>query len=171
MALTLVATAAASNANSYATAAEGDTYHESHYYADMWTDAGTSDKEKALVMATRLLDQWYEWFGSTYSTTQALLWPRSGVPGPNGFTFTANTIPAPLRDATCELARQLMAENRTADSDLSSQGVKSITAGSVALTFSGSAVTKPIPDAVASFLIYLGTKRSSGGGTVDLYRG
>ena len=43
------------NANSYASAADGDTYHAGHYYGSAWTGATTGNKEIALVMATRLI--------------------------------------------------------------------------------------------------------------------
>jgi hypothetical protein len=37
-----------STANSYATAANGDTYHDKHYYATDWTGASTAEQGKSL---------------------------------------------------------------------------------------------------------------------------
>ena len=48
------------DANSYATAADGDAYHDGHLYATAWTGATLANKEKALVMATRLIDGEYQ---------------------------------------------------------------------------------------------------------------
>ena len=44
------------NANTYASVADGDAYHEAHLYATAWTAATTPNKEAALAMATRLID-------------------------------------------------------------------------------------------------------------------
>src|SRR5678815_2217292 len=115
MACTIVATAGSASATSYATIQEGDTYHETHLYADDWTDTDDDSKCKALQMATRLLDQWFEWDGFVSSTDQALRWPRSGVTGPNGYLEADDETPSRIRDGCIELARQLIAENRTED--------------------------------------------------------
>lgn len=170
MACTIVATAGSASANSYATIQEGDDYHSTHLYADDWTDTDDDTKCKALQMATRLLDQWFEWNGETASNTQALLWPRDLVTGPNGYLEANDAIPTGIRDGTCELARQLIAENRTADSDTGTQGVKKVKAGSVELELTGTATSKPIPDAVMGFVAPYGQKRGVTGGSVKLYR-
>jgi len=39
------------NANSYASAADGDLHHDGHYYASAWTIATTGNKEKSLVIS------------------------------------------------------------------------------------------------------------------------
>ena len=85
MACTITATAGSSTANSYATIAEGTTYHETHLYATAWEDASDDERCRALQMATRLLDQGYEWLGSVTDGDQSLLWPRSGVTDVDGF--------------------------------------------------------------------------------------
>ena len=64
------------DANSYASAADGDAYHDGHLYASAWTAATTPNKEKALVMATRLIDGEYQFNGFKRSDAQALQWPR-----------------------------------------------------------------------------------------------
>ena len=106
-----------SNANSYASAADGDAYHDLHMYATSWTGANTATKEKALMMATRLLDANYLFYGKKLLKTQALQWPRDGVPDPDhadGRDFLDdNEMPADLVRATCELARELIVADRT----------------------------------------------------------
>jgi hypothetical protein len=109
------------NANSYATAADGDNYHDAHLYAATWTAATTPNKEKALVMATRLIDVHYLFFGKKLLKTQALMWPRSGAPDADhagGRDFIGdNEMPVNLVNATCELARELIAQDRTTAPD------------------------------------------------------
>ena len=71
------------DANSYASAADGDTYHDGHLYATAWTAATLANKEKALVMATRLIDGEYQFNGFKRSDAQALQWPRERCDDPD----------------------------------------------------------------------------------------
>lgn len=71
------------NANSYACAVDGDAYHDGHFYAAIWTSAKTGNKEKALVMATRLIDSSYQFNGFKRGTVQALQWPREAAIEPD----------------------------------------------------------------------------------------
>src|SRR5437870_961513 len=71
------------DANSYANAADGDAYFDGHLYAGAWTAATTANKEKALVMATRLIDSQYQFNGFRAHETQALQWPREQCPDPD----------------------------------------------------------------------------------------
>ena len=181
------ATAKGEFSNSYATIAEADAYHETHPYASAWENAGDDEKCRALVTATRLLDVWFDWYGSITSLAQRLSWPRSGVLRPNIADGAVGTIDNPwhepfavqldpdeipdlLIESTSELARQLLVSDRTADSDTETQGLKSIKAGPVALEF-GTVVAKPIPDAVMVMASQLGRPHSrSGSGAVTMYR-
>src|SRR5438552_6335920 len=135
------------NANAYASAADGDAYHLGHYYASVWTSATTGNKETALVMATRLIDASYQFNGFKKGSVQALQWPREGAIDPDrrdirlsvlenklGPYFESDKIPKLLSDATCEMARELLASDRT--SDPQGEGVKVLNVvGSIALTF------------------------------------
>jgi hypothetical protein len=76
-----------------------------------------------------------------------------------------------VEQATAELARQLLEADRTVDSDLESQGITSLKAGSVELAFSGQAKPKVIPNAVAAFVGIYGREMSRTQGTVTLLRG
>jgi hypothetical protein len=102
------------NANSYANVADADAYHENHLWATTWTSASTPNKEKALAMATRLIDGSYQFHGLRLTSTQALQWPRTGVPNPDrGDDFASNALPADLVRACCEMAREVIALDRT----------------------------------------------------------
>lgn len=103
-------------ANIYASAADGDDYHDGHLYATAWTAATLANREKALVMATRLIDGQYQFNGVKATGTQALQWPREAcrdADSEDGWV-ESNVVPNAVRDATCELARELLIADRTA---------------------------------------------------------
>src|SRR4051812_4817181 len=81
------------DANSYASAADGDGYHDGHLYATDWTGATLQKKEAALVMATRVIDSMYSFHGYRAQEGQALQWPRVWARDPDRF---AAPIPAGL---------------------------------------------------------------------------
>jgi hypothetical protein len=126
------------DANSYASVADADSYHDGHLYVTTWTSAVTATKEKALVMATRLIDAHILFNGHMLRTTQALMWPRVGARDPDargGEEFFAdNVLPADLVKAVCETARELIAQDRTGTPD--GEGIKDISlVGSLRVTF------------------------------------
>lgn len=109
---TLVATAGATNANSYATTSDGDTYFDERLNSTAWTGAATDDKERALIMATRRLDQ-ETYTGEKTATAQALEWPRESVVDKDGEEYSSSTIPTFLKHATYELALRLLNDGTT----------------------------------------------------------
>src|SRR5438093_6912314 len=135
------------NANSYASAADGDAYHLGHYYASVWTSATTGNKETALVMATRLIDASYQFNGFKKGSVQALQWPREGAIDPDrrdirlsvlenklGPYFESDKIPKLLSDATCEMARELLTADRTLAPN--GEGLKNMSlVGTLSFTF------------------------------------
>ncbi len=146
---TLVSTPGDANANSYLTVAEGDSYHDSRLTATDWSDATTDTKTVALIMATRILDAMYDWRNFTATDEQVLLWPRDGMVDYKERNFIENTdIPQELKNAVAELARQLIIEDRTLDSDISKLKITNLTAGPVSLGFGEGVEPQVIPDAV-----------------------
>jgi len=160
MALTLVATPGAANANSYCDEAFATAYHEAHPYGATWTDGDAETKKACLITATRLLDEQFDWFGRVVNDTQRLLWPRDGVYDLNGYEIDDEVIPEKLQQATAELARLLLASDRTADNDAEAQGIKRVKAGSVEVEFDNPQ-SKTIPDAVVAMVGHLGRHRHS----------
>lgn len=174
MALTLVATSGASNANSYLTLAEAISYFEGRTVVSAWEDS--DEQEALLVMATRLMDAccspqriqvkqngqlpYYRitpyWTGTpTDADVQALAWPRTGMYNRNGGAIAVDVIPNELKYATAELAAHLAIGDRTLDNDQAVQGITSVKAGSVSVSFNQDQVetTKILPDAALFLLV------------------
>jgi hypothetical protein len=139
MALTLIKEdgTGRTDANSYATTAEADSYFEAHLYASAWTAATATTKAAALVMATRLVDSQYQFHGYRAHDTQALQWPRERCPDPDRNLVTSTTmspvltnfvpstqVPQPVAAAVCEMARELLIVDRTAAP--AGEGVESV---------------------------------------------
>lgn len=146
---TLVATAGASNANTYCTRSDATQYDDNHPQSSTtWSGASNDQKDQALLMSTRLMDEHVDWTGAASDTVQVLNWPRTGMWDRNGNGMDSDSIPNDLRDATAEFARQIIAENRMADDAVSTKGLLGLSAGPVNLTFSGRKGPKVVPDAV-----------------------
>ena len=146
---TLVATAGAANANSYVTLAVADQYHDDRPAAGTtWADASDNNKTRALLWATMLLDDHYDWEGAVETETQKLNWPRNGLSTVNGYNLDSDTIPDEIADATSEYARQLLVADRAGDSEVETQGLTDLKVGSIALAFKDNVFAKNVPDAV-----------------------
>lgn len=107
MTVTVVATAAASNANSYITVATGNDLADIYLGTLAWSSASTDNRGRALIMATRYLDE-LDWIGSRANSTQALAWPRTEAKC-GEWDFASNAIPQPIKQATFDLAEALLA--------------------------------------------------------------
>lgn len=112
------------NANAYVSVEDCNAFNNERPYATSWLAVGLEDKKRAIIMATRLLDEHIDWYGQSkrshnlnLSTAerQALSWPRSGVSDSDGYTVDQDTIPTWLKSATSEFARFLALEDRTVD--------------------------------------------------------
>ncbi len=158
------------DANSYAAVADGDAYHDGHLYAAAWTAATTPTKEKALVMATRLIDEFFLFNGRRRSTAQALQWPRRDCPDPDGTeAFFDTLIPRPVVNATSELARALLITDRTADPD--GEGLRTWQiVGEFAFEFDKSDRRQPLTQRVQTMLAKLGSYCGRRSGPAKLMR-
>lgn len=166
--MALDATAGGANADSYCTVAEADAYQATHLYASVWTTATTANKEKALKWATRLLDEQVDWEGSVSTLGQALRWPRSEVTDRDGRAwFNNTTIPTFLKNATAELARHLLAGDRTQERSV---GIQSVTADTVEVVFDKHDVRPFLPPSVRSMVEPFGRVKGPGSGTAQLVR-
>lgn len=133
--MALVVTPGASDADSYASLAEANTYNSNRLHVDDWSTDDVT-KEAALKWAAILLDSNPRaWTGAAASETQALGWPRTGMTNRNGFAIAIDAVPIELKRAQAEFARQLIAADRTADNSVINQGILGLKAGSVQVSF------------------------------------
>ena len=162
------------DANTFALAADGDAYHDGHLYASAWTAATTANKEKALVMASRLIDSQFQFNGFKRLSTQALQWPRRECRDPDleagvipgllllrGPYLDETKVPPLLVNGSAELARELLKADRTDDPD--GEGLKSFRLeGSLRIDFDAKdrqpAVTRIVQTMLGKHGIYLGMK-------------
>jgi hypothetical protein len=170
------------NANAYANAADGDAYHDGHLYASAWTAATTGNKEKALVMATRLIDSLFRFNGFKRVSTQALQWPRRECRDPDatngvvpGLLFVRGPyldetkVPPLVVSATCDFARALLVADRTDDPE--GEGLRSMSVvGTLGLVFDAADRQPVAPVVVQSMLDRFGEYVARGKGTARLVR-
>lgn len=162
----LVTTPGSASANAYVTLAVANQYHlDRPAVGTTWSAATDDAKTAAILFATKQLDALYVWSGFAVDGTQALCWPRNGMLTRNGYTIATTVIPTELQHACAEFARQLLAADRTGDSDIETQGITGLKAGSVELTFKDNVYAKVIPDVVANLIPaewgYLRNRRGS----------
>lgn len=149
---TIVETVGASNANSFVSLAEAETYMTSRLHKTVWEDADQTDKEAALIWAGRLINRTVRFNGSKVSETQAMAWPRSGLVDESGFSVSQSTIPQIIKDLQVELAFLLLSSDRTAENQASAAGLTSLRAGPVSLSFKDDITVKQIPDTLLETL-------------------
>ncbi|HYD52920.1 MAG TPA: DnaT-like ssDNA-binding protein [Gemmatimonadaceae bacterium] len=144
MAVTLDSTVGGANANTYATRAGASAYLEASAYAAAWAALADTDAARGpfLIRAARALDALLEPNapGVRATDTQALAWPREGVPTPRGHVYAASEIPRAVTDAQCLLAGWLAAQaaaDPTADpfGQDETASLESLKAGPVTLAF------------------------------------
>jgi hypothetical protein len=182
MALTLIKEdgTGRSDANSYASTADGDGYHDGHLYAGAWTGATPDRKAAALVFATRLIDSQFQFNGGRVKPDQALQWPRQHCPDPDSgeeISFVwwrtdrcvaIDVVPKSVVNATCEMARELLILDRTAAPP--GEGISSTFTDVGGTTYSKKD-TRPILSYVTqAMLAKFGALVSGGSGAVPLVR-
>ena len=183
MALTLIKEdgTGKTDANSYAEVADCDAYHDGHLYASTWTAATADKKAAALVMATRLIDSQYQFNGCKVYDGQALQWPRISCPDPDvnvveviGLLWRpdncvpSNVVPKAVIDATCEMARELLAVDRTAAP--AGEGLKYYNEGTTQTGYDKTDRRPIISPVAQTMLAKYGVLISAKSGTVRLVR-
>jgi hypothetical protein len=187
MAITIVATPGAADANSYLTLVAAQALIDGFVEDDdvvAWATATTDQKNRALASATQRLDR-ERFLGARATDTQALQWPRTGVRKPDtyintytiGFPFRITTdyftdteIPTQVQYAQCVLAVYL---NNNKDG-LGLSGVedyKRVQIGSLTVETAGSSSVATGADRVPPiFERYLTGLRISGPGNFAIRR-
>ena len=150
------ATVGGASANSFATEAEADTYHESliQNRVSSWVNADSTVKIPALITAARIMDERYEWRGFTADEDQRLLWPRNGILDVLKISIIAeDVIPQRLKDAQSEFARIIIEDDPSVDNPVIVQGLTALTAGPVSLKFKDSGIVdKVVPNRVRNMI-------------------
>jgi hypothetical protein len=136
MPVTLVETPGASDANTFATVDEFRAFAETRYPQLAWVATATDDMVAAiLVMAGRALNGDFDWTGAQVTGTQSMVWPRVGMVDRGGYSIATTVVPVELKNAQCELALQMGNGDLVSDNDALKQGISSVKAGSVAVSF------------------------------------
>ena len=147
MAVTIVTTPGASNANSYASVADLQAYEETRINSSDISALTTDQLGGLLVSATRLFDQCNP-LGLKYYNAGSLRWPRSGVFDRDCISnLDYTTVPTDLRDAVCEQALSDVDSDRSYDDDM--KGFKRIKIG--VLEFEADKGDKPATIAPQAF--------------------
>ena len=102
--------------NSYISLADANTYFEDRLNSATWDEATDTDKSKALIQATQIIDQ-KDFLGYKSVSTQALKFPRTGLVD-DGIDVDGSTIPKRVKDAVCELAIWCLSEDYTEPNDM-----------------------------------------------------
>ena len=106
MTVTVVATVGSAEANSYLSVSAADTIANTMLATLKWGTATTDNKGRALINATRYLDQ-LEWIGSRATTTQALDWPRKEATCGDK-DYDDDEVPPEIQYAAFDLADALL---------------------------------------------------------------
>ena len=120
---TLDATVGGANSNAYDTVANGDTYFDERLQVTLWTGGDADDQARALIMATRRIDQ--ELFeGEKTSTGQALKWPRIGATDDDGYEYGSAAIPTIVKHAMFEQALAYLVSDDSGEDALANTGLE-----------------------------------------------
>jgi hypothetical protein len=141
--MALDTTIGGTTADSWADVAFADAHFAGNPHAEMWSSAEVAAKEWALRTAATIMNTGLEWNGAAASSVQALAWPRTGLSSVAGATISGSIIPLEIKRAQCELALQLLEENRLADNDAARQGLTNLKVGPISMAWKG---TKPEED-------------------------
>lgn len=127
--------ATGTSGNSYATIAEADSYLEDSIDAGLnWVSVDPDSKARALITATRLLDNQC-WVGTKTASSNTLEWPRTGVTDADGNAVDENTVPDQIVNGTIRLAYELSQDPTLASQQNTGSNDKKYVAGSVSIEF------------------------------------
>jgi len=125
--MALNATVGSPDANSYVTVAEAAGYFADRSHSESWDEF--ENQSAVLITSSNMLDWYIKWKGYRSSTTQAMLWPRTGVTRRDGTLVDTDILPQELKVAVYELALSSLEEDRTVDNAMA--GIEQIKAGSL----------------------------------------
>lgn len=161
--MALDATVKGASSNAYLTAAEATAYlNDNRLYDELWIAASIDTRERAIIWATALLDGFFDWNGARRTLEQALRWPRVGVLDADGDFVDYDTIPQLIKNATADLALELLRKDRTRSPGVLGTGLSEIKVGSIALKVDKFQEQNLIPRTIAVMLEPFGSLDPSG---------
>ncbi len=138
----------------YDTVANCNAYLNAKLSTSPWDGTGTDDDMRAMVMATRILER-LRWQGAKTVSSQLLEFPRDGLVDKDGLTVTDGTTPQEILDGFCELTLAIRKDPSLYDRLISgAPPLRSASAGSVSVEWSGAATTNGVLPDAAQALVY-----------------
>lgn len=150
-------------ATSYLSVEDADSFHEDALYSDDWLEVTLTmpRKERALMAASRMLDDLWRWRGVPATTRQGLDWPLLATDGTAYF-------PNDIKRATAEVALWLIRNPPgSGGAPAAQQTVEGVKLGPMELTFAVPNDPEPVkaeifPASVARYLSQYGSMGSGG---------
>jgi len=141
--MALDATPGGVQSNAYCTVAQATAFLDERLHTQPWYAQPTdvtlqSQREAALITATRLLDEQIRWAGTPSTSTQALGWPRSGLTVLGGQAIPPDVVPVTIQRATAYYALHLLrdtSEAATTSTTVGSGVVKRRTLGETTVEY------------------------------------
>ncbi len=96
-----------SDANAFITVEFSDGYNVTQVDGQGWADEEFADKQIAIMTATQLINNSYDFHGRRLTRNQALEFPRWGLRDRDGYILPTAPLPREIKCATAELARVL----------------------------------------------------------------
>lgn len=142
------------NYDVYGPRADADAYFAAKLNRDSWADTGGTDKDRALVSATRLLElQRYKGAITDDATPQPLQWPRSGITDRRGIAVADTDFPQDILHAYYELAQAIIDDPELANTGNQNDNTKRAKAGPVEVEFFSPLRDQPrFPNQVQEYL-------------------
>lgn len=143
--------------NSYVSLDEANAYFAERLYASEWGVATSTEKEKALITAARMIDR-CAFSGKVAAADQAMAWPRVNVREDQGRDLNL-IVPRQVKDAQCELGYALLKSDLTADSGKRGLKAKEVSVAAIGSkeVFLPGAQTQ-LPQTVEELLALVGLK-------------
>lgn len=113
--------------NSYVTLETADYYFDERLNSDVWTAADDDSKERALITASRKLDN-LNYLGAKQAPDQPMAFPRVFKKGA--------CVPADIEQAVCEEALALLDGGDSVHARNRALGIQSVNLGSASVTYS-----------------------------------
>lgn len=107
----------------YQTIAEAQIYMDTRLHVEAWEEASDADKDKALIMATRIIDG-FNYLGDKSNEDQENQFPRGGDA----------EVPEAIKQACAEIALRLL-EEIDPDMEIQNSGMQSSAFASVKITY------------------------------------